>query len=405
MKSMRTNPIDSKNAGLRNEELILNLLRKRGPLSQAQICKLTGLGSSTASYITGRLREKNLILEKTGDSAKRGAKPIILNINPQARFITAVSLQPTTFTMALFDFNCQMLEEIHTTAQTDNSVEHLCDKIQTNLSELLSRHNIEQKALLGIGITLSGSISPDGIVKLSSPLGWKNVPLKKLLSERLNCPVSIYSTRVRFLAEIAVNDSLAAKTVLYINIADGVGGTLYSEGKIMGGASGRFGELGHVVIDPQGPICGCGQKGCLEAFISGPAISKKIKTDIAQSRETSLKNTINEPDKPEEVINKCFKAAEQNDDYAISIRNMLTERLTSAAAAAIDYYDPDILMLTGYVVKPCMNYLIDSIKQVISSGIYDSASRNITVLPAQVGKDALIKGLAMAVLQNSAPIV
>lgn len=402
---MRTNPIDSKNAGLRNEALILNLLRRTGPLSQAQICQLTGLGSSTASYITGRLREKNLILEKTGDSKKRGAKPVILSINPQGRFIAAVSLQPATFNMALFDFNCGMLEKISTTAHTNNSVEHLCDKIQTNLSELLSKHNIEQKTLLGIGVTLSGSISPDGVVKLSSPLGWKNVPLKKLLSERLNCPVSIYSTRVRFLAEIAVNTNLASKTVLYINIADGVGGTLYSEGKIMGGASGRFGELGHVVIDPQGPVCGCGQKGCLEAFISGPAISRKIKKDLAQGCDTILKNIINESDKPEQIINKCFEAAAQNDSYAISIRNMLAEHLTRAAAAAIDYYDPDIFMLTGYVVNQYMNYLIDSIKQVISSGIYDSASRNISVLPAQAGKDALIKGLAMAVLQDSAPII
>lgn len=402
---MRQNPIDSKNAGLQNEALIMNLLRQRGPLSQAQICKLTGLGSSTASYITARLREKNLILEKAGDSTKRGPKPIILNINPQGRFIATASLLPTALNIALFDFNCNLLEHLSTPAETDNSVGHLCDKIQINLLGLLGKYNITQKDLLGLGVTLSGSISPDGVVKLSSPLGWKNVPLKKHLSERINCNVGIYSTRVRFLAEISENTTLAAKTVLYINIADGVGGTLYTEKKIMSGASGRFGELGHVVIDPQGPVCGCGQKGCLEAFISGPALSKNIKKLITENNNTILKTTINETDKPEQIITKWGQALDQNDEYAVSLRNMLAEHLIRATTMAIDYYDPDLVMLTGYVANQCMDFLLDSIKQSLSSGIYDSASRNISVIPAKVGKDALIKGLAMAVLQDSTPII
>jgi len=80
-------PIDSKNAGLRNEKLVLSLLRQHGELSQAQLCRLAGLSSSTASYIVGRLRQKRLIREQPGRSSKRGAKPIMLRIHPRGQLV------------------------------------------------------------------------------------------------------------------------------------------------------------------------------------------------------------------------------------------------------------------------------------------------------------------------------
>ncbi len=399
---MRHNPIDSKNAGLRNEALILNFLRKRGQLSQAEICKLTGLGSSTASYITARLREKNLILEKPGKSTRRGPKPIILSINPQGRFIAAASFKPTSITLCLFDFNCQLVEKLNVPAEKENSVESFCDLLQINLLGLLSKYNISQNDLLGVGITLSGSISQDGVVKLSSPLGWKNVPLREMLSQRLSCPVKIYPTRVRFLAEISIDSEFASKTVLYINVADGVGGTLYADGKIMNGASGRFGELGHVVVDPDGPMCGCGQKGCLEAFVSGPALSRAIKTDISNGKETVLKNNIESQDTPEQIVTKWGRAIVDNDTYALSLRQMIANRLSRATAIGINCYDPDVVMLTGYVANQCMDYLTASINDVLSTEVFDSASRSITITNARFDKDALTQGLAMAVLQDSA---
>lgn len=401
---MRQNPIDSKNAGLRNESLILDLLRKHGRLSQAEICKLTGLGSSTASYITARLREKNLILEKPGKSKKRGPKPIILSINPQGRFIAAASFKPTSITLCLFDFNCRVVEKLNAPAEKENSVESFCDSLQINLLGLLSKYNISQKDLLGIGVALSGSIAQNGMVKLSSPLGWKNVPLKEMLNQRLDCPVEIYPTRVRFLAEISTDPEFASKTVLYINVADGVGGTLYTDGKIMNGASGRFGELGHVVIDPNGPMCGCGQRGCLEAFISGPSLSRTIKTDISNVKETVLKNMIESQDTPEQIVNKWGQAVAENDSYALSLRQMVAEHLSKATAIGINCYDPDVVMLTGYVANQCMDYLTASIKGILSTEVFDSTSRIITVTNARFDKDALTQGLAMAVLQDSAPL-
>jgi predicted NBD/HSP70 family sugar kinase len=133
---------------------------------------------------------------------------------------------------------------------------------------LLNEHNLSPEYILGAGVTLSGSVSSGGIVHLSSPLGWKDVPLRQMLSEHFEFPIALYSNRVRLLAEIAADPELASKNILYLNVANGVGSTVYMNGRLVYGATGRYGEIGHNVIDANGPLCGCGHRGCLEAHIA-----------------------------------------------------------------------------------------------------------------------------------------
>jgi DNA-binding transcriptional ArsR family regulator len=107
---MPKSPIDSKSAGRRNEKLILSLLRKHGSLSQTQLCRLVGIGSSTASTIVSRLRDKGLVLENRGSSDRRGPKPIILSLNPRLPHGHSIENQSELRHYRLFDFIGQMVE-------------------------------------------------------------------------------------------------------------------------------------------------------------------------------------------------------------------------------------------------------------------------------------------------------
>jgi predicted NBD/HSP70 family sugar kinase len=398
---MKNNTIDSKNAGLRNENLILRILRQNGELSQSNICKLTGLGSSTVSYITGRLREKNLILGRVGHSNQRGAKPVILNINPEGKHIISISINPSHVAVGLFDFTCKMKEKVDVALDGNNAVENVCSIAEITVHGLLGKYKVDEKDLLGIGVVLSGTIGPDGVVKLSSPLGWKDVELKKILAEKFQCDTYIYSTRVRFLAEIRVDPELASKSALYLNVADGVGGTLFADGRIIDGATGRFAELGHIVVDPDGPLCGCGHKGCLEAFISGPAIAKKITKDIESGTKTILSGEIIHEDMAEDIVNKWGQAINRGDNYAISLREKVAEHLSKITAVAIDCFDPQVVVLAGYVLNQSIDYFVKAIESRLGSDVYDNHSRKIEIKQAKVGKDVLINAVATAILQDA----
>lgn len=394
------NAVGSKSAGIRNEKLVIGLLRDQGALSQAQICGKTGFGSSTISYIVGRLREKGLIIEQPGQSKKRGAKPTLIDINPSGQYIIGTEINPSFLSIGLFNFKSELVDHIKVALDASHSVENVLHLTEVNIKGLLSKHHIANDKLSGIGCTLSGSISPAGSVQLSSPLGWKNVPLKRLLSEKFDCPVVVYTTNVRLLAELNVLPPLASKNIVYLNVANGVGTTIMIDGHLIHGSTNRCGELGHVVIDPEGPLCGCGHQGCLEAFISGPSLASKMKREIASGTSSVLSGLITNLDTPETILGKLNQAIKQDDAYALAIREFIAEHISRSAATAINLFDPDILLLGGYVSETCIEYFISHIKKCFEKYVYDESSRTIEIIHARAGQQSMIRSVAVAVLRG-----
>ncbi len=401
---MKESPIDSRNAGQRNEKMILSMLSSHGSLSQSQLCELAGIGSSTASTIVARLREKGFVTETRGTSTNRGPKPIIIELNPQCRFLFGVEINPSYIFVGLFNFTGELKDKIRIALGVDHSVQHVIDLLTVNIPGLLHRNRIEPSKVLGVGITLSGSVLSDGWISLSSPMGWKNVSLKERLELFFTFPVFVYSNRVRLLAEFALNPELESKTILYLNIADGVGSTIYMNGKLIFGATGRYGEIGHIVIEPDGPACGCGNKGCLEAIISGPALVSKIQQDLktkdAVCFAPQFENGV-PTCPPEEIISYCSTYAKQGDTYAAFLRDLVTAHFSRVTATLINCFDPDVVILAGYVSSSFYEHLAQRILDRIKTTVYESNLRKIQIIPARAGSDALIKGVANAVLQDA----
>lgn len=398
-RAMKSTPIDSKKAGQSNEKLILTLLRKQGPLSQSQLCRLTELGSSTASVIVSRLREKGLVLESEGHSTRRGPKPVILAINPRARFIAGVEITATYCFVGLFDYTMTLIDQIRVVLDQDPAPETVTESLSLNLLGLFQRNQVDMDQVLGVGVALSGTISPAGNVQLSSPLGWKHVPLREMLEGRLDCPVHVCPTRVRLLAEMADHPERRFRNVLYLNVADGVGSTAIVDGNLLDGATSRSGEIGHFIVDPEGAPCGCGHRGCLETLISGPALAAHIRERIQAGQNTLLANEVEAEDSPEAVLGKWGLALRQQDAFAQEICQTVTEHLSRAAALAINLYDPDLVILAGYVCAQCGEPLLQTLQDFIGNNVYDGDSREIVIRPARAGDHALMKGAALTAMQ------
>lgn len=396
-------PIDSKSAGRRNEVMILSMLRKHGRLSQTELCRMAQIGSSTASTIVARLREKKLVVETRGISHRRGPKPTILELNPESLYVIGVEISPSYLYIGLFNFVSIMKARVRIPLGADHSAEHVVHLLGQNIQDLISQNKIEYEQILGSGITLSGSVTVDGRVSLSSPMGWKDVPLKEKLAAAFDFPILIYSNRVRLLAEFEITPDLATRNILYLNLANGVGSTIYFNGRMMSGASGRVGEIGHIVVDPSGPECGCGNKGCLEAFISGPALAARIKQDYDSGKagifEPILRNEREST--PEEIVFFWGEAIKRQDVYALKLREEVAVRFAEIAAVAINCYDPDVVILGGYIALLFPDYLAQIIRQKVTTAVYDHSLRTIEIVPARAGEDAVIKGVAAAVLQDS----
>lgn len=395
----KIDPIDLKSLGLQNEKLVISILRKHGRLSQTQLRKLTGMSSSTSSYIIGRLRSKNLISEKQGKSTKRGAKPIMLEINSTGLYAVGVEISPQSVYVGLFDYNAQLVDTANAMLNSNHTPKNVCETIEINVKGLLAKNDVLQQKVAGIGIALSGSITDSGLIKLSSPLGWKNVNLKEMLTDKFDTEIKICSTRVRMLAEMDIQKLSSSDNILYINIGNGVGSHLIIDGHLMHGSTGRIGEIGHIVMDPAGPKCGCGNNGCLETFISGIAIAKKIRSEIADRKDSFLYGKISEKDLPESIISMWQQGLGQKDRFCRELLDYITDYFSRAACIAINCYDPQVIILAGYVTEKCFDSLSASITSASADLVYDNESRNIQIRQAQAGKNAMIAGSALAVLQ------
>ena len=392
-------PLDSRKAGESNEWLILSYLRDRGQLSQKELCALTQLGSSTVSSIVTRLREKEMIVETQGKSHTRGPKPVLLAINRVGRYLVGAELNPAYVRLGLFDFHTAILDHIQIPlASTD--VEHVTQTLTTNVLDLLNKHDIHKTSVLGIGVTISGTISADGVVELSSTFGWKHVPLQARLTHQLGFAVHIFTTRVRLLAELSLTGQDQYSNALYLNVADGVSCNVIAEGHLFHGSSHRSGEIGHVIVDPAGPLCGCGHRGCLEALVGGPALARRIQQDLADGAGTVLRDLVNERDNHRTIISTWGLAIRQKDAYALRLQQEVISTLAWATAIAINLYDPAMVVLAGYVCDQCQRELADAIKASFDTQVYDGQARSIPIRPAKAADERYILGAVIGVLQQ-----
>jgi len=385
--------VDLKDVGAQNERLVLSLLRKNGSMSQTRLRKLSGLSTSTSSYIIGRLRNRGWINETKGISTTRGAKPVILSINETGAYAAGVEINPSVVRAGLYDFNAMLVER--SLAPISSAMpEDVADLIETVVKGLLAQNKVQDKQLLGIAIALSGTVENNAVVRLGSPLGWKNVDLKYLMDGRFDTEISIYPTVVRLFSEFKLHKD--QENVLYVNAASGVGSVAVVEGRPIGARTGRGGEIGHITIEKNGKLCGCGKRGCLETVIGSGAISVRIKQDIKNGSKTSI--SIARADKPEDIMNKWAAGVKEGDEYSLELAEFVAAKMLKPLSDTINITQPEEIILAGSVCLAAF----DSIKKILEEKgeeyIYNYNTLNIEVVRAEAGDDALMAGAAMRLI-------
>jgi len=236
---------------------------------------------------------------------------------------------------------------------------------------------------------------PDGVVKNSSPLRWHNTPLKKILSEYVSCHITICRhIHVKAFVLDTFSDVWARPIIFHTTIGHGVGGALIIDGKIMFGDKGLMGEIGHIVVEPNGPLCGCGNRGCLESLISGPALAERIKNDIKNGVNTCLVNMIKKNDSIKDIIQLWGTAIRKGDNYALKIRNLVGEYFGHIIAITVICYDPNTIILDGYVTEQCSDYLSEKIKEKIKTEVCGVEARDIRIITAVKEEEAYFAKIA-----------
>lgn len=246
-----------------------------------------------------------------------------------------------------------------------------------------------------IGVSFGGPVRENGVVVLSHHVsGWEDFPLSNWLSEYFDAPVAVENdANAAALGEWCYGAGQGIKYLFYATISTGIGGGIVIDGSIYRGADNLAGELGHMVIDPNGPLCSCGRKGCLEVLASGPAIARRVRELIdAWPSEGRILRMFAGENLQNLSAREVSAAAQLGDRLALAVLQAAGEAIGLGLAQVITLLNPERIVLGGGVIK-AGTLLLEPIVNAAKKYAFPGA--RVEIVTSKLGDDAPLWGAAI----------
>jgi len=250
-----------------NRRIVLNLIRTRQPISRADLARVSGLQRSTISLIVEQLIDEQWVVEGSTGRLPRGRRPTFLKLNDE-RVIIGVDIRPSQIAVALSDANGKFTaqEIMATPADPEIAVRELIDRIRRVIA------TCRGKKIEGIGISLPGRVDERTNRLVFSPnLRWAGVDLRTPIAGATGLDVELENAANACVLAAVWFNHVESRNLVVVTVSEGIGTGVFVNGQLLRGQNGMAGEFGHVPLDPDGPLCGCGNRGCWEVFASNTA--------------------------------------------------------------------------------------------------------------------------------------
>jgi glucokinase-like ROK family protein len=265
----------------RNRERVMTVMREGGVLSQAQIARATGLSRTTVHSLVGELKAEGLVAEVDGQSGERstGRPGTRLVLKDGSHAALGIDFGHSHVQVAVADLARNILAERRVALDVNHRAKESLDTSARLATEALAEAGIDRSSVIGVGIGIPGPVDRERGTAGSATIlpGWVGLRIADEMQERLDLPVRIENdANLGALAELTWGAGRGSSNFAYIKAATGIGAGLVINGRLLRGASGTAGEIGHTTLDEAGALCYCGNRGCLETVASGPAIIQLV---------------------------------------------------------------------------------------------------------------------------------
>lgn len=365
-----------------NTRLILNHIRIYGASTRREIQAATGLSWGAVSTITAELLAQDQLIETKQATPASGRVPSILDFNPSKNLSIGVEINIEGITVVLVDVRNNILctkEEMLDVAEKEAVIHQL----KRMLLNLLTENNLNSSHLLGIGIAIQGLVDRSGSISRYNHYinNWSNVPLKSILEEYFNLPVSVIHDPICVaLAQEQQDPRLRDQDFILIRLAYGIGMCYMHEGKPILGFEGIAGELGHLVVDIHGRPCSCGNQGCLEAYCSIRGIARELCALLKDRPEYDL-HPYSDSDIAQinRIMALGIQLAQEADPNVLRIFAEAGTYLGYGIVNLIHLLNPRYIVLTGAVME-ASNFFLNQVEDCIrNSTCYDSQAEILSV--------------------------
>ncbi len=365
-----------------NQTVFLHLIRERQPISRADIVKATGLRPGTVSAIVNRLIKEKLVYEGVEGPSSGGRPPKYLYVNAESAYVLALDIGVRESVYAVSDFNGRILTQraVVTEGQPEKFLRSLAGEINELVRAQYPRARVE-----AVGVSVPGLVDrAEGSLIVSPNLGWHAVPVCSLLEAELGLPVYVENdANAAAFAELWYGplEEVSARTLLCILVVEGLGTGLIINGELHVGTRIGLGGFGHMTMDPAGPACSCGRRGCWETFAADRATIARYHA-LADSRSHV------------QTVTELTALAKQGDGAALEALHATARYLGEGIASLVHGLSPEVVAIGGEIAG-AWQIVSPIIKECVKSN-YIVPPMSFNIRPSSVQRPSLFGAIPIA---------
>ena len=383
-----------------NRSMVFDLIRRKGPISRAEIARTIGLSIPTVMKITEEFSHKQFVQDVGKGESSGGKRPELLELVPDSKYIIGVGVGRSKTNVLMMNLAGEVfIREIMETGGTAVPEVWISRLIQV-IENVIRESGLSRKQILGMGIGMPGILDEkSGKVLFSPDFKWENVDMLTPIRERFKMDITIENAnRALAMGEYYFGAGVDSRNFLVVNLGHGIGSAIMREGEFYRGSSGSSGEIGHIILEKNGPKCNCGNLGCLEAIASGNAIARDAKIAVLEGNATKIMELVNEDiNRIEEKT--VFEAARLGDRLAIQITERAMQYIGIGLANYINLLDPDLIILFGGLTN-AGDIFLKKVKEVLRERQMKFAGRQVKLVISQMGENGTAVGSASLVLKK-----
>ncbi|MBS1852852.1 MAG: ROK family transcriptional regulator [Acidobacteria bacterium] len=387
---------------------ILGLIHARSPLSRAELIKLTGLSGGLISAAVRRLVARNLIVESGLEPSKLGRRRVALTIRAGEPYTIGIEIGGYFLRIVITDIAGNVCHQLQTETRLAEGFTAVTQRCFAAIDQAVQEAGIKREALAGIGIAHSGVVDSKRGIVLSFPRPgqmseWRNAPIGAMFSERYGLPCIVEdSVRMAALAEKEIGIARELSDFIYIRIGMGIGSCIYLNGESYRGAGGGAGEFGHITVREEGPLCYCGNTGCLSTLASCSVIIQEVAAAIKKGVHSRIQELVE--DHLDRInIELILHAAQEKDSLAFRVLNDSSLHIGVALADVVNLLNPSVVVFGGPLFQSNPQPILDSIQRVIRQRALEKSANEVELIVSSLGPESSALGAARYAAAQSIP--
>ncbi|MED3647954.1 ROK family transcriptional regulator [Halalkalibacterium halodurans] len=366
-----------------NKQIVLQTIRKEAPLSRAQVSLTTGLNKGTVSSLVAELIADNLVYEVGPGESSGGRRPVMLMFQNKAAFAIGINIAVNYLSGVLTDLVGNVLEKVEWSLHV-KEFDHVNQQMVQLIEQLMKAAPPSTYGIIGIGVAVPGIVNEEGDVLFAPNLNWREIPLKKQLEEHFQLPIAVENeANAGALGEKVFGKGKESENMIFFSIGIGIGSGIIFGNSLYRGKGGYSGEVGHMSIETNGPLCTCGNKGCWELFASEKA--------VLQQGEALYEEVL--------TLDDLFEKARKGEQTAIDLFQKIGVYLGTGIANMINALNPELVVVGNRMVKG-RPWLEHSLKQTVADRALSFHAEQVSVEFSDLNENGISLGVSYLLIDS-----